>query len=407
MFKYKANLPLPSSKLIRAILIKSSDYNYAKFGFIYSMNFQFSVSLVAIQFVNFLFLAKYLARITNYPISIALLTIIATGFCIWIMAKKKQEIISTKLALFILTAFYLSACLLLFQIPVTNLNLDRWSVISSFWDTCLQGKYPYLANSHMGNYPGPMPFYFLLFLPFHLLGEIGIASLLAIFSMFFVFKKILLENKNIQIVLVLVVSSAAIWYEIICRSTILTNSILVLFYFILSSRYIPNTTRKAFVLGIVGGFLLSTRNVFGLSFALLGFNFLFNKNVKLQNVIIWGTTVALSFGITFVPFLLFYWEDFIRMNPFIIQSTFLLPSYFVIIFGVTTLATGIFCSEFETTVFLNGVLLFGIASVYFIFHVAESGIEKAYIGSIIDITYFVFCLPFFFYTISLKKHIEA
>jgi len=372
------------------------------------MNFQFFVSLVAIQFVNYLFLAKYLARITNYPISIAFLIVITTGFSIWLMVKKKQEIISTKLALFILTVFCLSACLFLFQIPVANLNLDRWSVISSFWDTCLQGKYPYLAMSHMGNFPGPMPVYFLLFLPFHLIGEIGLASLLAICSMFFVLKKIHLHDKKIQLVLLLVVSSAAIWYEIICRSTIFTNSILVLFYFILSSIYMPNTTRKAFILGIAEGLLLSTRNVFGLSFALLGFNFLFNKSIKLQNVIIWGATVALTFGITFVPFLLFYWEDFIKMNPFIIQSTFLLPSYFVIIFGITTLAIGIFCREFETTVFLNGVLLFGIASVYFIFHVAESGIEKAYFGSIIDITYFVFCLPFFLYTIASKnKTIEA
>lgn len=383
--------------------MKSSEYNYAKFGFICTMNFRFFFSLIAIQVVNCLFLVKYLARITVYPIPIASVIVLVFTLFIFLLEKKTNKIVSTKTATYILVSFCLIAFLSSFIIPIESLNVDRWSVISSFWDACLHGKYPYFAISHMGNFPGPMPVYFLIFLPFHLIGEIGLASLLAICAMLYVFKKLHFDSKNTQLALVLTMTSASVWYEIVCRSTILTNSILVLLYFIFSSTHSPSTSKKAIILGIVGGLLLSTRNVFGLSFALIGFYFLFNKTFHFKNIFLWGGTIVVTFGLTFTPFLLFYWDDFFSMNPFIVQSSFLLPSYFVIIFGIITIIIGMFCRNFEHLIFFNGILMFVIASIYFAFHVAQSGIENAYFGSIIDLTYFVFCLPFFMYTIASKE----
>jgi len=37
-----------------------------------------------------------------------------------------------------------------YKIPVESLNVDRWSVITSFWDNFFKGEYVYFAKSNMG-----------------------------------------------------------------------------------------------------------------------------------------------------------------------------------------------------------------------------------------------------------------
>ena len=127
-----------------------------------------SMSLFLI--VNFIFSIKYFARYTSYylPIVLALMC-----FHIFLFSRRGGRITQDRYILIVnvlLLSFFCIACVFLWsRISVESLNVDRWSVITSFWDYFFSGQYVYYALSHLGNYPGPMPFYFILALPFYLL----------------------------------------------------------------------------------------------------------------------------------------------------------------------------------------------------------------------------------------------
>ena len=108
------------------------------------------------------------------------------------------------------------------------MHVDRWSVIASFWDNYFNGKYVYFAQSFDGNYPGPMPFYFILALPFYIIGELGIFSVLGIFVFMFLMKN--KKNSNItSMYFILTASSIFYIWEVCSRSNIFINGVLILY----------------------------------------------------------------------------------------------------------------------------------------------------------------------------------
>ena len=136
-----------------------------------------------------------------------------------------------KFNLLLLLLFFVVFYFAFQKIPVETLKVDRWSVISSFWDNYFGNKYVYFAKSNMNNPPGPMPFYFILALPFYIIGELGYFSILGIVLFFGLlnYKKL---NTNLQTTALLLVCSSIFYlHEVICRSNIFLNSTIVLFVF--------------------------------------------------------------------------------------------------------------------------------------------------------------------------------
>lgn len=150
-----------------------------------------NVSLFIFLFVNFLFSVKYISRVTNYYLIISFL-ISLIYFFIWRYKRvlERFPISLSKLNFLILSIFVLGCYSAFNKIPVATLNVDRWSVITSFWDSYFNNQYVYFAKSNVGNPPGPMPFYFLLALPFYFIGELGWFSVMGV-MLFFIFLIIL------------------------------------------------------------------------------------------------------------------------------------------------------------------------------------------------------------------------
>jgi hypothetical protein len=73
----------------------------------------------------------------------------------------------------IVLSYLFCAGLVIFITDQQSISVDRWSVITSFWDAVHHGEFPYAARSHLDNVPGPLPGYFLIAYPFYLLGDIG------------------------------------------------------------------------------------------------------------------------------------------------------------------------------------------------------------------------------------------
>jgi hypothetical protein len=304
-----------------------------------------------------------------------------------------------------LLSLFLPGCIFVFKkIPVESLNTDRWSVIVSFWNNYFDGKYVYDAQSHMGNYPGPMPFYFILALPFYWLGELGFFSLMGVF-VFYILMRYMRAKQNRQTVfLLLILSSPFYFWEVMVRSNIFLNATLVFFsivFFFNIKNYKSIGTQLG--TGLVLGLLMSTRNVFVLCYIILFLYSLKCKKINMRSVLQTGCVSVLIFALTFLPFVIGHWDDFLKMNPFIIQSSFLMPFPFVLVAVCFSFVLFLFCRENSDVIFYSGITLFFAILLHLAYHAVDASLGDAFWGSNADISYFILCIPFFLLYICLKE----
>ena len=348
-----------------------------------------------------LFAYKYLSRITEFALLTSLTYLVVIILIVGFIHNKNISWLKSNVFFVIALIFYSISHIVLFQfLDINQLNVDRWSIISSFWENVSIGEYPYLATSHMGNHPGPLPIYFLITWPFLKFGEIGLFSLVG-----FIIFSVFLRKKNSQYdsvtgILILMTSVALLW-EILTRSTIFTNSVL----FLISLNWFLNINFKnknqLISSAIIAGLLLSTRTIFIIPLAIFSIYYLKNKIASFKTLFIWTTLIFLSFLISFLPFLIFYFEDFLQVNPFTIQSEQLLPKYYFPLLILFAIYLGYISKNKQAVIFNTGIGFLITFTVYFCHIAFNEGIADSFFNSKADISYSLFSLPFFIY-----KYIE-
>jgi hypothetical protein len=306
-------------------------------------------------------------------------------------------------------------------IPKESFSPDRWSVITSFWDFVLDRKYPYYARSFAGNYPGPMPVYFILAFPFYLIGEIGLFSMSGLLLLLYFFKKKKSDSAFVYSSFLLL-SSTIIFWEMSCRSALLINAVLIfiLIYYLVDIKVMDK--KKFWMSAIIAGLLLSIRSSFSLVFVVWGIYVLRNNILPFRKLFLWGVVFVISFLLTFLPLVLIFRDDFFVMNPFIIQSSFLLPASWIPLLFVIAIIAGFLCKKKMDVIFYSGLTLFAAILIYFLYYIFQNGVFTALLGSVIDavmqnsaratgvstallenvidISYFIMAIPFILYIIS-------
>jgi len=354
-----------------------------------------NISITILLFINFIFFYKYSSRYTGFGfyISIALLI-----FQLLFFVFSHRILLSNKLKNIICYSFitYVIGLVLIsyFLIPIESLNVDRWSVISSFLTEIYTGNYPYYAKSHMGNYPGPMPIYFLIASFFYLTGELSLLSALGYFLLI-----ILIINKpnlkNIKFLLFYLFTSLFLIWEITTRSNLFTFTMLVLLALDKYTSLNHKHTFKFYGLALLIGFLLSTRSIYILPYIIFFFSSLINSEITFKRLLLFSSVVSVAFISTFIPFVYFFYDDFFTMNPFIVQSSFLIPKSYTIIFISLSILLTFFTKNKSDYFFYSGLSLFITILIYTIYHLVNYGYEISFVSSRIDISYFIFCIPFF------------
>ena len=355
-----------------------------------------NIATIILLFVNFLFAYKYMSRISNlaWLLAVGLLTAQLLMYFYQDKTCLSNHILIK--GILITTVFFWFGVLIYshIKVPILSLNVDRWSVITSFTDACLHGDYPYYAKSHSGNLPGPMPFYFLLAFPFYLTGELGLFS---IAGYALAIGWILMHKDKIPqigfLAFFLLTSIFAIW-EIAVRSNIFTNAILVLGLFIYIENWDFRFSWKFIILALLTGFLLSTRSVFILVYLIWFLPYVWRKELPFIRLCGFIFIAVIGFGLTFLPLILAFPKDFFLMNPFIIESTFLVPRAYTMIFIVLACCCTFFVKKPEDRYFYGGLNLFMAIGIYFCYHIAKEGLQQAYFGNVVDISYFILCVPF-------------
>ena len=197
---------------------------------IYKFFNKVNISLFVLLFINFIFSLKYLSRFTDY-FSLVSLIIIFFQYILVVKIDIFFNIFNKIKGHSFYFLIFISLILLFIasKVPIESLKVDRWSVVTSFWDNYFNNQYVYFAKSFDGNYPGPMPFYFVLFLPFYYLKEFSYITVIGLLLFYFIliYKKISEKNKFLFVVLIGI--SPYIFWETISRSNIFFNGTLVLF----------------------------------------------------------------------------------------------------------------------------------------------------------------------------------
>lgn len=200
--------------------------------------FQNYLSLLMFITINILFYFKYLSKI-----SIACGAITSVLYILFIIFLfKYKPTFGRKLVNVGIITFIIATSSLLFFIPKEIFTADRWIIIDLFWDSVSNGLYPYAEKTSIGNYPGAMPFYFLLCYPFYCIREIGFITVISIALLAFHFKRKSVQSYSLFFILS--ISSLCIYWEIFSRSTILINAVLFTLFLLYLERFRTFSTRQ-------------------------------------------------------------------------------------------------------------------------------------------------------------------
>lgn len=357
-------------------------------------NLKTIISLSILLFINFLFSYKYVSRYTNIGLHISIF-IILIQFAIYRfshkinLSNKQKSIIGYLTISFIIGLAIVSHI----KLPIESLNVDRWSVISSFFTELFNGHYPYFAKSHMGNYPGPMPVYFLVALPFYLLGELSILSCLGYCIIIEISRRKATNQHAIFLILFLLTSLFLVW-EITTRSNLFTFTSIVLLTLYTFTNLKQTKSFKFYGLAILTGLLLSTRSIYILPYIIFFLPSLINNEISFKKLSLFLVIAVLAFASTFAPFIVFFRRDFFTMNPFIIQSSTLVPFSYTVGYILMAIVLSFGVKNKLDKLFYSGLSLFIAILIYAAYHVIHYGYEVSFIESQVDISYFIFCIPF-------------
>ncbi len=349
--------------------------------------------LILLAFINALFTYKYSIRISQYAFALTAIysmLFVSIPFIVKLILHEKLSriFLYTVIAVYCLADIYF-----IYATDPLKLNVDRWSVITSFWDYGFSGKFPYQAKSHLGNAPGPFPFYFVMALPFYFMHQIGYFSLAGLFVLlYFIFRQKADIKEKASITMLVLLSTSVIW-ELTTRSTMLVNSSLILVYawWLLSIKVF--NVKNLIIGGIAGGLLLSTRSLVLIPLVVIYSN-LFLKERKWKEALILGTVLTITFILTLLPFALWDYKLFILYNPLTLQGDFL-PGPVIPIFMLLCLIVGLFIKVRANIYFYCGLMLFLIMAIYFVYRMITVD-ASAFMEDKIDISYFIFSMPFLF-----------
>jgi hypothetical protein len=332
------------------------------------------LALIPIIIVNALFSYKYLSRIVDHAL-LATTIYCTILFVLPIIFHRITGVHFLKFLVIIAGIYVIADIILLWKTDPINLKVDRWSVITSFLDALFSGQFPYTAKSHMGNAPGPFPFYYFLALPFYLLGEIGYFSLSGFILLIYFIIKYFDTNQNRIIVLSLFLFSISIFWELSVRSAILINSSLVLVYINWISAKSLKSIKELALIGFIAGLLISTRGLVVIPFAVC-YSYLFLKPGNWKGLFVSGVSAVLGFIITILPLIIWDYKLFLQFNPITLQAEFIPFSAFLL-FIIGSILAGFICKNMFQVYLSIGIILFITVSTYFIYNTYLFGIDKA------------------------------
>ncbi len=356
------------------------------------------ISFFLLVFINGIFLFKYLPRYIPHA-EIISFTWLLCQILLYFLLQKHLSYFSNKfrnvyahLWSFILLVLGIYAS---FFVDPYSLKTDRWLTILNFWKGFFAGKYPYTPELYRGNKPATLFMYYVMLLPF-----LKIVPVFSALGYIWLLQK-LRKSPTCLGILILFPSFSFIFYEIYTGSNIVTNSLIML---LALKFWDTQLHRKPYLTSIFVGLVLATRTV--LALPIIGY---FLKKMKERPSLntylkLFKSAIIIIFTLVSSSLIIFFLfpEDWQTNNPFSSMSTHFLPTKILIMFVLLASAYLFFTvTKFpKEIIFHIGIALFLLISFYALYFIFTVGFKRAYYFSRIDVTYFLFSVPYFFIAIS-------
>lgn len=274
------------------------------------------------------------------------------------------------------------------RVSTQSLRVDRFDMIDVFWENIRAGVNPYTPRvPGVSCVPSQFPAYFLFALPFHLLGENGWIAVASVASTGWILWHRGLSPSRGAFILSLLFFSPAIWWEISCRSTIFANAFLCLIALLPLLRRPGKapSVKSAVFLGLVA----STRSV-----ALQMVLPVLLAPIRPGRLRPWIAPAAAWASVplaTVAPLLLL--KHFNQWNPFDVNGLFL-PGWISGSILLLSIAAARLRNDWRWGLSSMVLGLDLLVATYAGIIVWNVGWKTAYIGSAVDISYFLLGAPF-------------
>jgi len=348
---------------------------------------------------NALFVYKYSARLTINPLlaSFAYVILLILLFVVLYRNQALKIPIAIQRRLFI--AFVLLCAIALAvvmrQFDPGQFRIGRYNALHDWISRLLDGQFPYASTAN----PSGMPFIFVLALPFYFLGDLGLFQIFG-FLLFAaaVYKRSFNNLQSAFRTVVLLLLAPIFLFEIVTRSELISNIIIIIIYLGVLEISIPRARPVSLaLLGVGAGLLLSTRLIGALIFGCFLMH-LFKR--KIGSGILFLIFMAAGFLATLLPFII--WDREAFMRPLLIQSSYA-PAWLIIAALMVSIIAGALARTPKAVYVSIAFTLFSAVAAAFLITVSSVGWASAVIGSGFDISYFGFPLPFLLMSLILPE----
>ena len=351
-----------------------------------------------LSLVGAVFVLKFSARIGfashfSYVLALAYATIYTSFISIALKFTLSRHLprVGRPLLLAVSLILVIGAIGIVVLTPETS-RVSRLAGIAEWVNRFLSGRFPWGLDTM--TWPSGLPFLFMLALPFHCAGNVGFLEVIgiALFCAALWYRH--RENSSwvglISLAALLFLPSVT--YEVLVRSELLFNMMLIIVLIVVSERYLD--TKKFnlpfFVLATFFGLGLSTRTIVGLIYAAY---YLYKFRRDIVHGLVFSFVTLSVFGLTLLPFIVWSPRVFFAEGPFSIQMSYL-PLTQVVPFILLAALAGWRSSKIEDLFFWTGAILFAIVAAAFLTKAIHVGFPGAVFADKFDISYFIFCTPF-------------
>jgi len=283
-----------------------------------------------------------------------------------------------------------------------SLQVDRWSAIHNFLSNLLNGNYPYAAQTHLGGYGSPFPVWQLVHLPFYLIGNVGLSFVVGTLLFYDSLRRVAGVRKAFLAVLMLI-SSPAYLYEVMVRSDLLTNFLVVaalIFYMYL---YKITPQNRWSLVAVIGGLVLATRFSAVIPLCICFFPQFIKLHWKQQMGML--LVAALTFVLVFLPFVLWNGDMifFFEYNPFVLQTRQGHIIDFILVASVGIILA-LYCRDsLSRYTSATAIVLLLLVIITFVHNMWVDNTWNQLFESRYDITYFNMSLPFIILSLVLTR----
>lgn len=355
------------------------------------------ISLCVIIIINLIFVFKYSAEYFDSPGLISAIYFLS----VYTLLKITNKPFGQKVAKFIKDKYWtisgiiiLIAVLFIYLVPRIG-TVGRITAIEEWLGLLFNGIYPY--SSYIT--PSAFPAFYILVLPFYLIGQLGFLEVIGLVIMLFVIKAYAVNDKNLLVTLLLLFTSPIIFHDFVVRSELTFNISLFVLLATLLRKIEHSENTKIAIFGILFGLTLSTRSV--MIVPLMTFMLFYFRN-DIKKLFLFGMIIALVFVLQLLPLIIWDSNLFWEFGPFAIQSHLAdLPTWFIVFCILISIYIGWSVQNIREVFLAAGLILFSMIVVSYLSKIFEYGFQLAFFGdNYIDPAYLAFVFPFLLFAIE-------